>query len=83
MILVLCYIEKKCSKLNAVFKVVKINFGTKFGALVYVHTAALQHERRGRPFSHVCSHENFMKIGHGKLRGTPRVSYVYLNAYSF
>ena len=36
------YIEKKifCSKLNAIFKVVKMNVGSKFGA--WVSTAILQ-----------------------------------------
>jgi len=38
------YQEKKvfCLKLNAIFKVVKMNFGSKFGAWVSFHTAILQ-----------------------------------------
>jgi len=39
---VLNYIEKKSSKLNAIFKGVKINFGCKFGDWVSFHTAILQ-----------------------------------------
>jgi len=35
-------IEKKCSKLNAILKVVGMNSGSKFGAWVSFHTAIFQ-----------------------------------------
>jgi len=43
-LLVSNYIEKNsfCSKLNAIFEAVKMDFGTKFGAWVSFHTAVLQ-----------------------------------------
>jgi len=41
-LLVLNNIEKKCSELDAIFKLVKINFGSKNGALVSSHIAILQ-----------------------------------------
>jgi len=34
--------RKKCSKLNAIFKVVKMNFSSKLGAWVSFHIAILQ-----------------------------------------
>jgi len=34
--------EKKWSELDAIFQVVKVNFGSKFGFLVSFHTAILQ-----------------------------------------
>jgi len=36
------YHEYFCSKLNAIFKVVNTDFGSKFGAWVPFHTAILQ-----------------------------------------
>jgi len=42
MIIGLILHQKNCSKLNAIFKVVKMNFGSKFGAWVSFHTAILQ-----------------------------------------
>jgi len=36
---------KKCSNLNAIFKVVKMNFGSDFEAWASFHTAILQFQK--------------------------------------